>query len=826
MKISTACLLLTPSVFCAYPAHAQWVATGPFPTTGGQVEGLGGQSSPVAGAIKAVAASPTDANVMYVGAVNGGIWKTTNATSANPTWTSQTDFQTSLSIGALQFDPTDASGNTLIAGIGRFSSFGGLGGAFSGLMRTTNGGSSWTPLISLSGKEISGVVERDSTIVASIDFATSFTYANIGVFRSTDGGASFTRISSGNPNSAGVHGLYGGRAYDLASNPSNTNTLYTAVRDAGTNDGVYRSSDTGATWTRVGSAALTNLFNDLTTVNAKIAVGNSGQVYVGVQNNGQLAGVFRSPDGVNNWTQLDTPTTNQNGFIVGINPEAELGGDEGDVPEVGSNDDISGGQGGIHFSITADPTNANIVYVGGDRQPSQLNRSGFEIGAFPNSIGADNYSGRLFRVDASLSAGSQATPITNNFTANGSSPHADSRSLTFDAVGNLIESDDGGIYRRTSPTTSSGQWSGLVGNLQVAEIHSIAYDHNTHTLFAGTQDTGTIAQATSGATSWFTVAQGDGGKVAVDNHGIGSVQYSGYVFMSGFQRRTFNSLGVFTGSSSPALNVVGVGLPVNHQDSNGNFDVDPGIQFYNPIAVNTINGDLLVGGRYIYESINGGSNLNRLGDLGSGNYVNALAGGGGGSNPNPSVLYAVGTGATFARRLSGTPSSAVILMNSYSAVSSVSAVALAISSKDWSDLFVASPENVFESTDAGSSFNNITGNLRSLETNIHALVEVTVNSLEYILAGGDNGVFLIGGIGFGTWSELGAQSLPNVPVYSLVYDASDDYLIAGTLGRGAWEIPNFSHSLMVPEPASLALASLASVIGIVGVRLAPRRKGC
>src|SRR5207244_1913412 len=102
---------------------------------------------------------PTDASVVYIGAVNGGIWKTNNAMSASPTWQNQTESQKSLSIGAIEFDPTDTSRRTLVAGIGRFSSLSGLGGALTGLLRTTNG-TTWTAINGggvLNGLNISGV---------------------------------------------------------------------------------------------------------------------------------------------------------------------------------------------------------------------------------------------------------------------------------------------------------------------------------------------------------------------------------------------------------------------------------------------------------------------------------------------------------------------------------------------------------------------------------------------------------------------------------------------------------------------------------------------
>ncbi len=225
---------------------AAWVAQGPAGSINGQVEGMGAQNNPVVGAVNAVLADPSNANVLYAGAVNGGIWKTTNATSANPTWTPETDFAPSLSIGAMAFDVSDTSSQTLIAGIGRFSSLSGLGGPRTGLLRSTNGGTSWTPINGgLSGDNVTGVAEVGSTIVAAVNIADSFTYGNIGIFRSTNGGTSFTQISSGNPSSLGANGLPGGRCYDLAQDPQNSNVLYAAIRDATTLNGIYKLTNTG-----------------------------------------------------------------------------------------------------------------------------------------------------------------------------------------------------------------------------------------------------------------------------------------------------------------------------------------------------------------------------------------------------------------------------------------------------------------------------------------------------------------------------------------------------------------------------------------------------
>ena len=67
-----------------------WTAQGPGPTTNGQVQNLTPNNA-VSGSIHAVVAHPTDPNILYAGAVNGGIWRTNNATAASPTWTSLVD---------------------------------------------------------------------------------------------------------------------------------------------------------------------------------------------------------------------------------------------------------------------------------------------------------------------------------------------------------------------------------------------------------------------------------------------------------------------------------------------------------------------------------------------------------------------------------------------------------------------------------------------------------------------------------------------------------------------------------------------------------------
>ncbi|HEX6869360.1 MAG TPA: sialidase family protein, partial [Candidatus Limnocylindrales bacterium] len=408
---------------------ATYVPQGPRPITGGQVENVT-PNNEVAGAVHTIVAHPSDADTLWIGTVNGGIWRTTNATSASPTWTPLTDQQSSLSIGALELDPTVASNTRLLAGFARVSSFGRISGALNGLLLSSNAGTSWTPLgtVDLAGESISGVAPRGNTIVVTSNSnSNAIGGGQGGIFRSTNGGTSFTRLSG----NAGIGlGTQTVGIYDLVGDRSNNARLY-----AGGQQGIFRSDDTGATWTNItNGVALQNAIQAANTNNLELAVHNSGGtnvVYAGVINNGQLGGLFRSTDQGANWTQLDTPVTNEGGTIVGINPRPK-----------------PGGQGGVHFSILADATNPNVVYVGGDRQP---NNNGF-----PNAVGANDFSGRLFRCDASLAANAQCTSLTHNGTPNNSAPHADSREMVFDVNGDIVETDDGGVYRQTDPSTTNG----------------------------------------------------------------------------------------------------------------------------------------------------------------------------------------------------------------------------------------------------------------------------------------------------------------------------------------------------------------------------------
>ncbi len=123
--LAAASVLALASSLHAQPGP-QWVEQGPGPAA----SSFYGQ---VSGAIEAIAADPADPNRVFVAAASGGVWRTLNATAANPTWIPLTDQLPSLSMGSIALSPLDA--NTLFGGFCSFSS-GGNGEPVSGIIKS------------------------------------------------------------------------------------------------------------------------------------------------------------------------------------------------------------------------------------------------------------------------------------------------------------------------------------------------------------------------------------------------------------------------------------------------------------------------------------------------------------------------------------------------------------------------------------------------------------------------------------------------------------------------------------------------------------------
>jgi hypothetical protein len=672
-----------------------WQSRGPAPTRSAQVDVP--PDNEVCGAIQAIAAHPTNADIVYVGTVNGGIWKTTNATAPRPTWVAQTDGLPSLSIGAIAFDATDATQQTLIAGIGRWSNFARRGDDEIGVYRTTNGGTTWTLLgaTTLLGQRMSAVSARGAVLMAAS--------TNGGLFRSTNTGATWTLVS-------GTSGLPTGGIADMEADPSNANRFYAAV--LGATPSIRRSDDGGASWIDV-TSGLVGL--SAATTNIRLSVGSGGVLYVAAVNSGALAIVSRSPDLGATWTAMDVPS---------VHP---------------------GGQGVPNTAIAADPANPNLVYISGDR------------------ITTSPFTGNVVRGNFAATPGTQFTPIMDAG-GSGTAPHADSRDMEFDANGNLLESDDGGIYRRSQPSSAAGSWSSVIGNLDVMEIHDLAHDRVSNILIIGTQDNGTHMQVSAAVTDWLFLSGGDGGDVAVDDSSLGttaSYRYTSSQNLGGFRRRQFSN-----------TNVAGASIAM------------PGIsdvQFVTPIELNvTDDSRLLVGGvNTVYESTNANTAAPTLTSLGTpGANRNAMAYG---STVDPNAAYVGKNAAVFRRQ------GAAFVATTALPAGAATITDVAMDPEDPNLVFAVDDNQVFRSIDAGATWVDVTGNLPSIASQDFRTIEFIPSATGDTVALGTRSGVYVAATNASTWSLLGS-GLPDVLVFDLRFVPQQQVLYAGTLGRGVWSV--------------------------------------
>jgi len=734
---------------------ADWVAVGPAPAIDGQCEGITSAEgdNPVAGAIHAVAPSATDANLIYVAAVNGGAWKTTNAKAASPHWTPLTDQALpSLSLSSIAISPLNPQ--VIFVGSGRVSSFAGTGGKQFGIGRSTNGGTTWTVVgLNLADQDIRRVVPT-STLANGNQVVLVGSTA--GVFRSADGGTTYTLVTNGIP---------AGNITDLVGDPGVPTRFYAA-----SNGTVYRSNDTGATW----AVATGNGFNVVAGARVLLSVHNSQNndvVYAMVITVARtLANVYRSPDQGANWNALSVP-----------------------APPI-----YPGAQGNIHGAIVADRTDPTTVWVSGDRQPdnTELIPPPATPPPFPNPNGANTYSGNLWR----NIAGAWQLMTHNGTAAPGSAPHADSRAMAFDADGNILHTCDGGIYKLNNPNLATRKWSSLNSDIQVTEAHSTTYDPVSKNSMSGAQDNGVSFQQTAGNFVWNQAGKGDGGRVAVDTdqtaHTGTSLRYFSAQKLQAFSRGTYDAMGNETGTVNPGLLITagtGAGMSLG-TCMIGCFD-RTGLQFLQPFVLNAINPALiLIGTNNIYESLNGGNTLTNLLDMplpfpvgDDANTGSSPMAYGGRLNGTafPEVFY-VGASNRIVHRTAGGGITTLTYPGNV-------VRGIVMDPQNYKRVFVLdSDDDVYGSADEGATWTDLTGNLGALTDSVRAIELFNRN------AGFQGAILYVGGAGGvwqlpnptaagGTWTIVSA-GLPKVLVYELHYDYATNVLSAATLGRGVFTL--------------------------------------
>lgn len=690
-----------------------------------------------------------DGDTYYLGTADGGVWKSTNA---GTTWRSIWDNQAVLSIGALMI----GANHSLWVGTGEAN---------------TN----------------------------------SDSYRGIGVFRSTNGGKSFQRV--------GGSELLDHQTYALRRDLNGH--VYAA-----TSQGLYRHSATTTTgaWELVlrpepnptGSPYATSFITDV-----QIQPGTHGQVVL-------AADGWRNGDPYNGFYESTS------GGGAGSFQELNLTGDI-DPTDIGRTTFAYAKDGSRLYAIVQSPamllangaTNLQGVFVSANGDPAgpwtkiadsdSLGASGSALQNLPGyHVGVQAWYNQALAVDPKdpmhayvsleevfqTNDGGQtfttASPYWNYGLACGDTcppvTHPDQHALALTDSGKVVIGNDGGIYQRPMSVTGYGHWKDLNHGLDTYQY----YDADTGKVgsglayWGGLQDNGTSV-LNPGAKRMIEPAGGDGGMVLVDPHN-GQRSVGEYTDLAMY--RTEDGGHSFT-TISPLCGYY-----------NGS-DCDPSARFIAPFTadVHDIN-HWVAAGEKVWDSSKGWNTTcagntcdwTPVWDLsaahGDGTVGTALAVSGtttyaawvaGGGNPGPSFEAGIDTNYGGSWHSIESP----VLPNRY-------IQGLTVDPNDPAHVFAIYngysrrwiPEGgvgtVFESTDGGSTWRNITKNLPDAPGDGLAIAGGK------LVLGTDIGMFVANEHGVRTWRRV--AGVPNVVVNNVRTISGTNTVVAGTHGRGIWRV--------------------------------------
>lgn len=278
-------------------AQPEWTNVGPF--------NIGGR-------VKTVAVHPTNADIVYIGAAAGGIWKTTNGGAS---WRDLFDFENSIAMGSIAIDFNNP--DILYAGTGEAVVGGGNIYTGSGMYKSTDAGESWQ-LIGLSkvgafSKVFVHPLNSNLVVAGAVNNEQGF-------YRSTDAGKSWEKLSSKSIS-------------DVTYNPNNEMEYFIGAN----NEGVFYTSDAGNTWQSKNSGI--EDLNPIRRVSVQMAPSDPNILYALMEKTNDRHGwIYKTTNKGTSWNLIFS----QPGVIFGSNT-----------------------QGFYDNYLLIDPTTPNVVYAGG-----------------------------------------------------------------------------------------------------------------------------------------------------------------------------------------------------------------------------------------------------------------------------------------------------------------------------------------------------------------------------------------------------------------------------------------------------------------------------
>lgn len=651
-------------------------------------------------------------------------------------------------VNCVRFDPTNS--NNVFAGT-----------PAGGLWKSTNAGTTWS-ILNTEDLPSMGVydVAIDPTntniiYIATGDVDGSDTYS-VGILKSIDAGLTW--------NPTGLSYVTSG--YKLISriliNPTSPNIILAA-----TNNGVYRSTDAGVNWT----LTLTGTYRDM-----EFKPGTPNTVYV--------CGTFfkYSTDGGITWfnssatfsliNRLSMAVTaanpsyvyllasdiSNNGFKAvfrstdsGLN-FTTMSDATTDPNYLGWDNDGGdvGGQGWYDLTIAASPTSANTVFIGG-------------VNIWKSTNGGASF---VFNADW--------TGFAQDYV------HADIHDIQFanSSGTTLYAGCDGGVFKSTNTGTD---WNDFSNTFCIAQMYrlGVSQTNATRTL-TGWQDNGT--NLNNGTGVWDEVVGGDGMECII-SHSTSSTQYGSLYY--GEIYRTTN----LWASDTKIVNSGG-----SAEDEDGSW-ITPYVMWAGNAS------HLYLGKHQVYKSTNTGTTWTQVGTFPAGGLLNCLAVSPSSGNyiyaSRGNQLYVTTDGVTWVNRTAGLGSGTI--------------TNIAISNIDPNKAWVTHSgyvlgEKVYQTTNAGLTWTNISSNLPNIPANCIVFQNSTSDGL-YV--GMDVAVYYKDA-SMTNWI-LFNTNLPNTIIDELEIQYSTSKLRAATYGRGLWESDLFSAPVASPVATFTSSASTTCV---------------
>lgn len=629
------------------------------------------------------------------------MWKTTDN---GTTWSTNTDNLPVLGVSDIAINPTNPDIMYIATGDGDLGSLYGNGDTKSiGVLKSTDGGNTWNTTgmnWDVTASKLISKLAMNPSFPQELTAATSD-----GLWRTLNSGTTWTQVKTG-------------YFMDVEFKPNNADTLYASTYDNNNNgySQIFRSTDYGTTWSVVASLSGVIRINLAVSPNWPSLV----DALCASTTNG-LAGLWFSLDNGASFSQYYDTISNPNLLHSSYNGSG------------------TGGQGSYDLAYAINPTNASDYWLGG-------------VNTWHSSDGGFNWNLNNFCFSNTMVPGSNPN--------NAPVVHADKHQIAFHPLNSnyVFECNDGGVFETNN---NGASWNNITNGMGISQIYRIGTSATVaNNVICGLQDNSTKAFSNN---TWSENITGGDGMECIIDYSNASIKFATAPF----------------GAISKTIDG---GSNWNSIVSNNGYGVNEKGAWVTPFIMHPSNHYvLLVGKSQVYQTADGGNTWTQLGAISgmSGKIISMAY-----APSNPQIIYVASfheifktTDGGFTWNNIGTNTNNITYM--------------AVDPTNPNKLFITfsgyTPGTKVEMTPDGTTWYNYSGSLPNVPVNC---IVYQAGSNEGLYIGTDLGVFYTDA-SLSDWIPFN-NNLPNVVVTELEISVANNKLWAATFGRGLWSSDLYS----------------------------------